>query len=52
MTGMALDFKKHFVQYEALIQMVDAIFEKVKNEYPKRSSAGKNAVTAAMPCLT
>ncbi len=32
---MALDFKKHFVQYEALIQMVDAIFEKVKNEYPK-----------------
>lgn len=32
---MALDFKKQFVKYEALIQMVDAVFERVKNEYPK-----------------
>ncbi|MFH2091623.1 MAG: YkgJ family cysteine cluster protein [Pseudomonadota bacterium] len=32
---MALDLKKHFVQYEALVQMVDGIFDRVKNEYPK-----------------
>lgn len=32
---MALDFKKHFVKYEALVQMVDAVFDRVKNEYPK-----------------
>ncbi|MFH2059920.1 MAG: YkgJ family cysteine cluster protein [Pseudomonadota bacterium] len=32
---MALDLKKHFVQYEALVQIVDGIFDRVKNEYPK-----------------
>lgn len=32
---MALDLKKHFVKYEALVQMVDAVFDRVKNEYPK-----------------
>jgi Fe-S-cluster containining protein len=32
---MALDLKKHFVQYEALVQMVDAVFDRVKKEYPK-----------------
>ncbi len=32
---MALDLKKHFVQYEALVGMVDAVFDRVKNEYPK-----------------
>ena len=32
---MALDLKEHFVKYEALVQMVDGIFDRVKNEYPK-----------------
>lgn len=32
---MALDLKKHFVKYEALVQMVDAVFDRVKSEYPK-----------------
>lgn len=32
---MALDLKEHFVKYEALVQMVDAVFERVKNDYPK-----------------
>jgi len=32
---MALDLKEHFVKYEALVQMVDAVFDRVKNEYPK-----------------
>lgn len=32
---MSLDLKKHFVKYEALVHMVDAVFDKVKNEYPK-----------------
>lgn len=32
---MAMDFKKHFVKYEAVVQMVDAVFDKVKNEYPR-----------------
>ncbi len=32
---MTLDLKKHFVQYEALVQMVDAVFDRVKKEYPK-----------------
>lgn len=31
---MALDLKEHFVKYEALVQMVDAVFNRVKNEYP------------------
>ncbi len=31
---MALDLKKHFVKYEALVQMVDAVFDRVKNEFP------------------
>ncbi|CCK82264.1 YkgJ family cysteine cluster protein [Desulfobacula toluolica] len=32
---MALDLNEHFVKYEALVQMVDAVFARVKNEYPK-----------------
>lgn len=32
---MALDLREHFVKYEALVQMVDAVFDRVKNEYPK-----------------
>lgn len=32
---MALDFKQYFVKYEALVEMVDAVFDRVKNEYPK-----------------
>jgi Fe-S-cluster containining protein len=32
---MALDLKEHFVKYEALVQMVDGIFNRVKDEYPK-----------------
>lgn len=32
---MALDLKKHFVKYQALVQMVDAVFDRVKNEHPK-----------------
>jgi len=32
---MALDFEKHFVKYEAVVQMVDQLFERVKQEYPK-----------------
>ena len=31
---MALDLKEHFVKYEALVQMVDAVFDRVKKEYP------------------
>lgn len=32
---MALDLKKHFVQYEALVQVVDGVFDRVKQEFPK-----------------
>ena len=32
---MALDLHKHFVQYEALVQIVDGVFDRVKEEYPK-----------------
>lgn len=32
---MALDLKKHFIQYEALVQVVDGIFDRVKQEFPK-----------------
>ncbi|NOX33360.1 MAG: YkgJ family cysteine cluster protein [Deltaproteobacteria bacterium] len=32
---MALDLKEHFVKYEALVQMADAVFDRVKKEYPK-----------------
>ncbi|MDA3918402.1 MAG: YkgJ family cysteine cluster protein [Deltaproteobacteria bacterium] len=32
---MALDLKEHFVKYEALVHMVDSVFERVKKEYPK-----------------
>lgn len=32
---MALDLKEHFVKYQALVQMVDAVFDRVKKEYPK-----------------
>ncbi len=32
---MALDLETHFVKYEALVDMVDKVFEKVKAEYPK-----------------
>lgn len=32
---MALDLEKHFVKYEALVQMVDQVFDRVKKEFPK-----------------
>lgn len=32
---MALDLNEHFVKYEALVQMVDGIFNRVKTDYPK-----------------
>jgi len=32
---MSLNLKEHFVKYEALVQMVDGVFERVKKEYPK-----------------
>lgn len=32
---MAIDLEKHFVKYEAVVQMVDQVFERVKQEYPK-----------------
>ena len=32
---MAVDLNDHFVKYEALVQMVDAVFERVKREFPK-----------------
>ncbi|MCF8138789.1 MAG: YkgJ family cysteine cluster protein, partial [Desulfotignum sp.] len=32
---MTLDLKKHFTQYEALVQVVDGIFDRVKQEFPK-----------------
>lgn len=32
---MALDLKKYFVKYEALVEMVDGVFDRIKNEYPK-----------------
>ncbi|MCG8685157.1 MAG: YkgJ family cysteine cluster protein [Desulfobacterales bacterium] len=31
---MALDFEKHFVKYEAVVRMVDQVFDRVKNEFP------------------
>ncbi len=30
-----MNLKEHFVKYEALVQVVDAVFERVKKEYPK-----------------
>jgi len=32
---MALDLEKHFVKYEALVEIVDQVFKKVKQEFPK-----------------
>lgn len=32
---MSIDFKEHFAKYEALVSIVDGIFNKVKEEYPK-----------------
>ncbi|MCK5541391.1 MAG: YkgJ family cysteine cluster protein [Desulfobacterales bacterium] len=32
---MALDLREHFVKYEAIVTMIDKIFERVKKEYPK-----------------
>jgi len=32
---MTLDLKEHFIKYEALVHMVDGVFERVKKEYPK-----------------
>lgn len=32
---MSIDFKKHFVKYEAVVSMIDKIFQRVKKEYPK-----------------
>ena len=30
-----MDFKEYFAKYEALVTIIDGIFEKVKSEYPK-----------------
>jgi Fe-S-cluster containining protein len=32
---MSLDLKTHFVKYEALVHIVDAVFERVRKEFPK-----------------
>ncbi|MCD4722525.1 MAG: YkgJ family cysteine cluster protein [Desulfobacula sp.] len=32
---MTLDLREHFVKYEALVQIVDAVFNRVKKEFPK-----------------
>ncbi|MBW2654735.1 MAG: YkgJ family cysteine cluster protein [Deltaproteobacteria bacterium] len=32
---MALNLKEHFVKYEAVVQIVDAVFARVKKEFPK-----------------
>ncbi len=32
---MAIDFKEHFVKYEAVVSMVDGIFQRVKKEFSK-----------------
>ncbi|WP_299982284.1 YkgJ family cysteine cluster protein [Desulfobacula sp.] len=32
---MTLNLKEHFVKYEALVQIVDAVFDRVKKEFPK-----------------
>jgi len=30
-----MNLREHFVKYEALVQMVDAVFDRVKKEFPK-----------------
>ena len=32
---MTMDLREHFIKYEAIVSMIDKIFERVKNEYPK-----------------
>ncbi|WDP91134.1 MAG: YkgJ family cysteine cluster protein [Desulfobacter sp.] len=32
---MAINLEEHFAKYEAVVQMVDQIFERVKQEFPK-----------------
>ena len=32
---MSLNLKEYFVKYEAVVEMVDGIFEKMKTDYPK-----------------
>ena len=32
---MALDLTKHFVKYEAVVHLVDQVFDRVKSEFPK-----------------
>ena len=32
---MALDLNEHFVKYEALVEVVDGVFGRVKKEYPR-----------------
>lgn len=32
---MAVDLREHFVKYESIVSMIDKIFERVKQEYPK-----------------
>ncbi|MDZ7664185.1 MAG: hypothetical protein U5K27_02460 [Desulfotignum sp.] len=46
---MALDLQKHFIQYEGLVQVVDGIFDRVRQEYPKEVFCRENAVTAVTP---
>ncbi len=32
---MAINFKEHFIKYEAVVSMIDGIFNKVRQEFPK-----------------
>lgn len=32
---MTLNLREHFVKYEALVQIVDAVFDRIKKEFPK-----------------
>ena len=32
---MALDLTQHFLKYEAVVRLVDQVFDRVKSEYPK-----------------
>ena len=49
---MTIDLNPYFAEYEGLVQVVDGIFDKVKKEFPKKFSAGRNVPTAVMLFLT
>ena len=33
--ALLMDLEKHFVKYEAVVGMIDQVFDRVKKEYPK-----------------